>query len=131
MIFELDCVVTVTAPDAVEALDSAVPLLRRLRDVGVATAIYSHSQDCAQVLRAAGIDELVSVLFDEEAAGKLDPAVLAETASRLGARPVRCVAIERQFEGYSELAELDWEHYRQRYGNIQWLDRILAAENTV
>jgi alpha,alpha-trehalase len=33
-----------------------------------------------------------------------------------------------QFEGYSELAELDWEQYRQRYGNIQRLDRILEAE---
>ena len=34
-----------------------------------------------------------------------------------------------QFEGYSDLAELDWEQYRQRYGNIQRLDRILEAEN--
>jgi len=34
-----------------------------------------------------------------------------------------------QFEGYSELAELDWEHYRERYGNIQRLDRILEAEH--
>jgi len=34
-----------------------------------------------------------------------------------------------QFEGYSELAELDWERYRQRYGNIQRLDRILEAED--
>jgi alpha,alpha-trehalase len=34
-----------------------------------------------------------------------------------------------QFEGYSELAELDWERYRKRYGNIQRLDRILEAEN--
>jgi len=34
-----------------------------------------------------------------------------------------------QFEGYSELAELDWESYRQRYENIQRLDRILEAEN--
>lgn len=34
-----------------------------------------------------------------------------------------------QFEGYSELAELDWESYRWRYGNIQRLDRILEAEN--
>lgn len=33
-----------------------------------------------------------------------------------------------QFEGYSELAELDWDHYRHRYGNIQRLDRILEAE---
>lgn len=33
-----------------------------------------------------------------------------------------------QFEGYETLAELDWESYRQRYGNIQRLDRILEAE---
>ena len=34
-----------------------------------------------------------------------------------------------QFEGYDQLAELDWETYRARYGNIQRLDRILNAEN--
>lgn len=34
-----------------------------------------------------------------------------------------------QFEGYGELAELDWGAYRKRYGNIQRLDRILEAEN--
>lgn len=33
-----------------------------------------------------------------------------------------------QFEGYEELAELDWEKYRTRYGNIGRLDRILEAE---
>jgi alpha,alpha-trehalase len=34
-----------------------------------------------------------------------------------------------QFDGYGELAELDWDAYRQRYGNIQRLDRILEAED--
>ena len=34
-----------------------------------------------------------------------------------------------QFEGYGELQELDWDRYRQGYGNIQRLDRILEAEN--
>ncbi len=33
-----------------------------------------------------------------------------------------------QFEGYEELAELDWSAYRAKYGNIQRLDRILEAE---
>jgi len=33
-----------------------------------------------------------------------------------------------QFEGYAELAELDWDAYRAKYGNIQRLDRILRAE---
>ncbi len=33
-----------------------------------------------------------------------------------------------QFEGYEELEELDWDAYREKYGNIQRLDRILKAE---
>jgi trehalose/maltose hydrolase-like predicted phosphorylase len=33
-----------------------------------------------------------------------------------------------QFEGYEKLAELDWDDYRARYGDIQRLDRILRAE---
>ncbi|MDT8320927.1 MAG: glycosyl hydrolase family 65 protein [Xanthomonadales bacterium] len=34
-----------------------------------------------------------------------------------------------QFEGYDELAEFDWEGYREKYGEIQRLDRILEAED--
>ncbi|MCG3040643.1 glycoside hydrolase family 65 protein [Streptomyces sp. S1A] len=33
-----------------------------------------------------------------------------------------------QFDGYGELAELDWEGYRRKYGDIRRLDRILEAE---
>ncbi len=33
-----------------------------------------------------------------------------------------------QFDGYDTLRELDWDHYRERYGNIRRLDRILEAE---
>jgi alpha,alpha-trehalase len=33
-----------------------------------------------------------------------------------------------QFQGYEELAELDWDGYRARYGDIHRLDRILEAE---
>jgi len=33
-----------------------------------------------------------------------------------------------QFEGYEGLEELDWEHYRQKYGDIHRMDRILEAE---
>ena len=33
-----------------------------------------------------------------------------------------------QFAGYEHLAELDWDAYRERYGSIQRLDRILEAE---
>ncbi|MFP4383836.1 MAG: beta-phosphoglucomutase family hydrolase [Spirochaetia bacterium] len=33
-----------------------------------------------------------------------------------------------QFDGYTDLEELDFEEYRRKYGNIQRLDRILKAE---
>jgi trehalose/maltose hydrolase-like predicted phosphorylase/beta-phosphoglucomutase-like phosphatase (HAD superfamily) len=33
-----------------------------------------------------------------------------------------------QFEGYEDLLEFDWEGYRERYGNIHRLDRLLEAE---
>lgn len=33
-----------------------------------------------------------------------------------------------QFEGYEQLQDLDWEAYRQKYGDIHRLDRILEAE---
>ena len=35
-----------------------------------------------------------------------------------------------QFEGYGELAELDWDRLRRRYGNIQRLDRISRQKRT-
>ncbi|WP_028267432.1 beta-phosphoglucomutase family hydrolase [Arthrobacter sp. MA-N2] len=33
-----------------------------------------------------------------------------------------------QFDGYEDLEELDWEHYRGKYKNIERLDLILEAE---
>jgi trehalose/maltose hydrolase-like predicted phosphorylase len=36
--------------------------------------------------------------------------------------------IVSQFEGYGELEELDWEAYREKYDDIQRLDRILKSE---
>lgn len=36
--------------------------------------------------------------------------------------------VVEQFMGYFGLAELDWEHYHEKYGDIHRLDRILKAE---
>ena len=33
-----------------------------------------------------------------------------------------------QFEGYMDLKELDWDAYREKYGNIHRMDRILKSE---
>ncbi len=49
----------------------------------------------------------------------------------VGARlfvPFHGDGIISQFEGYEDLDELDWAAYRERYGDIQRLDRILEAE---
>jgi trehalose/maltose hydrolase-like predicted phosphorylase len=43
--------------------------------------------------------------------------------------PFHDKGIISQFEGYEQLAELDWESYRMRYGNIQRLELILEAEH--
>ena len=86
VILGLDSVITETAPGVVEARDSAVPLLRRLRDAGIAAAVYSSGRDCAQALRAAGIENLVGLA--------VDASPLTETASRLAVRPVRCAVID-------------------------------------
>jgi trehalose/maltose hydrolase-like predicted phosphorylase len=51
-----------------------------------------------------------------------------EDMSRRMFVPFHGDGIISQFEGYERLDELDWESYRQRYGNIQRLDRILRAE---
>ncbi|NTW52190.1 MAG: beta-phosphoglucomutase family hydrolase [Chlorobiaceae bacterium] len=37
--------------------------------------------------------------------------------------------ILEQFDGYMGLKELDWDHYKHKYGNIHRMDRILKAEN--
>ncbi len=42
--------------------------------------------------------------------------------------PFLADGIISQFEGWENLEELDWDTYRQKYGNIQRLDRILRAE---
>jgi alpha,alpha-trehalase len=83
VIFDLDGLVTETVSGGVRVFDSTVPLLRRLREVGAAAAVYSCGRNCAEVLHAAGIDEFVSMTVTETDAGeKLDPAVLIETARR-------------------------------------------------
>lgn len=33
-----------------------------------------------------------------------------------------------QYDGFLDLKELDWDHYRKKYGNIGRMDRILKAE---
>lgn len=94
VIFDLACVLTETAPETAQVRDSTPFLLRRLRDVGVATAVYSRTQNCRQVMRSAGMDESVDMMVDARTGTTLNVASLANVATRLGVRAERCVVIE-------------------------------------
>ncbi len=61
--------------------------------------------------------------------GRLDDEVDRwEDMSRKMFVPFHGDGIISQFEGYEELEELDWDAYREKYDNVQRLDRILRAE---
>jgi trehalose/maltose hydrolase-like predicted phosphorylase len=85
-------------------------------------------------------------LFDKaaEIGEKMEPALLERLESKIGLDPEELTkwrhisshmnilidqdGVLEQFEGYKSLKELDWSHYRSRYGNIHRMDRILKAE---
>ena len=62
VIFNLDAVLTDT--DGVPAFESTINLVRKLLDVGVATAVYSLCPGGQQLLKSAGIDDLFGVCVD-------------------------------------------------------------------
>jgi trehalose-phosphatase len=84
----------------VRRFDSTLSLARRLADAGVATAVCSARRNCAEILTAAGLEDLFTVRVDGVVAealglrGKPDPAVLLEAVGRLGAVPGRSVVVE-------------------------------------
>ncbi|WP_433087055.1 glycoside hydrolase family 65 protein [Dactylosporangium sp. CA-052675] len=51
-----------------------------------------------------------------------------EDVSRRMYVPIRPDGIIDQFDGYADLAELDWDAYRDRYGDVRRLDRILESQ---
>lgn len=84
-----------------------------------------------------------TLLRARDALARLTPRARAELLESLRVSPVELTRWEHvgrrmyvpfhdevisQFDGYEQLAELDWDGYRQRYGEIQRLDRILEAE---
>ena len=87
VIFSLDAVLTDT--DGVAVFESTLNLVRKLLDVGVATAVYVLRPGGQQLLKAAGIDDLFGVCVDGVPA-----AALAEATRRLGVRPQRTVVVD-------------------------------------
>ncbi|MFF7198924.1 glycoside hydrolase family 65 protein [Streptomyces sp. NPDC008079] len=84
--------------------------------------VLARALELARSLPAPRRDELFEHIG-------LDPAELSlwEDVSRRLRVPFHEGVIS-QFDGYGDLAELDWADYRARYGDIRRLDRVLEAE---
>jgi alpha,alpha-trehalase len=100
-----DAFLTTVAIDGVQPFETTIALVRRLRDLGVGTAAVSASENCAAVLRSAGVIDLFDARVDgvvaNEAhlAGKPDPAMFLEAARRLGVAPSHAAVIEDAIAG--------------------------------
>lgn len=91
--------------EGVRAYEGSVRWVRRLRSLGLHTAVVSASHHCAAVLRAAGIAELFDVRVDGQLAerlqlaGKPAPDSFLEAARELRVAPNRAVVVEDAIAG--------------------------------
>ena len=99
-----------------------------VRDNAYTNVLFSwvceRAADCLEVLQGHPADDLTARLHvtpDERARW--------QQLSQRVAVPFHQDGILSQFDGYEDLAELDWAHYRATYHNIGRLDLILEAEN--
>ena len=86
--------------------------------------VCDRAADSLDVLQGHPADDLadrLQVTSDERS--------LWQHLSARVAVPFHEDGILSQFDGYEDLAELDWAHYRATYHNIGRLDLILEAEN--
>jgi len=89
----------------VEVFDGSVALVKRLRQIGVRTAVVSASRNCRVVLKAAGIEELFEIRVDGVVAGEMGlsgkpaPDTFLKAAELLGVEPARAVVVEDAVSG--------------------------------
>jgi len=94
-----------TARGEVESYPGSVALVRQLREQGIRTAVVSSSNNCEQVLRAAGILDLFELRVDGVVAselglpGKPAPDTFLEATRMLGVSPARAVVVEDAIAG--------------------------------
>jgi len=89
----------------VQAFAGAVALVRHLRERRIRTAVVSSSNNCVQVLRAAGILDLFDARVDGIVAsqlklpGKPAPDTFLKAAEILGVSPARAAVVEDAIAG--------------------------------
>jgi beta-phosphoglucomutase family hydrolase len=91
--------------DGVEAYEGSVRYVKAARDAGLRRAVVSSSHNCADVLRSAGIEDLLEERVDgvvgEELhlKGKPAPDMFLEGARRLGVTPAQAAVFEDALVG--------------------------------
>ena len=89
----------------IDPAPGALSLLRRLRQADIGIAVASSSENCAIILRAAGLDHLIDQRVDGRDADKLglegkpNPALFLEAARRLRLPPLRAIVFEDALAG--------------------------------
>jgi beta-phosphoglucomutase family hydrolase len=100
-----DLVQEIIAKDGVDAYPGSVRYLKAARDAGLRRAVVSSSHNCADVLRAAGIEDLLEERVDGNIAdalhlhGKPHPDTFLEGAKKLGVEPKQAVVFEDALAG--------------------------------
>jgi HAD superfamily hydrolase (TIGR01509 family) len=91
--------------DGVEAYEGSVRYLHAARDAGLRRAVVSSSHNCRDVLRAAGIEDLLEERVDGDVTdelglhGKPAPDTFLEGARRLGVPPDQAAVFEDALAG--------------------------------
>lgn len=89
----------------VRTYPSTIALIKELRAAGIKTGLFTSSRNGSAVLRNAGIEGLFDTRVDGNdlaelnIPGKPDPAMLCETASRLGSLPPDTAVFEDAISG--------------------------------
>ena len=91
--------------EGIEPFPGAEELLQKLRQASIKTAVASSSKNCALILRASGLDQLIDATADGldverlGLPGKPDPALFMEATRRVGVQPHRAILFEDALAG--------------------------------
>jgi trehalose 6-phosphate phosphatase len=102
--------------NAVPTYKDSLDLIHALKDHGVKVGVFSASRNAERVLTSAGIIDLFDAKVDGTDAAKLalapkpDPAMLLETANRLGAAPADTIVVEDAVSGVAAGAAGGFKH---------------------
>jgi beta-phosphoglucomutase family hydrolase len=113
--------------DGVKPYEGSVRYLRAARDAGLRRAVVSSSKNCAEILRAAGIEDLIEVRVDgivardEKLAGKPAPDTFLAAASRLGVDRSAAAVFEDALAGVAA-------GRAGRFGCVVGVDRVGQAD---